>query len=130
MKNNSDIVLEYMDKGRSEICPVIDMHGHMGPYIGSFMPGAPLDVMRKTLKRYGVRKIVCIPHIGMSTNPDKGNVLIQKIIDQYPEQFLGYCIINPNYPDISRRSVNNFENLRGFIGFKFWPDYHIHPVDG
>jgi uncharacterized protein len=129
MKNNSVIALEYMNRGKSDICPIIDMHGHMGPYVGSFMPGAPLDVMRNSLRRSGVQKIVSTPHIGMSTNPEKGNALIQEVIDLYPEQFLGYCIINPNFPDISRRSIMNFENLRGFIGFKLWPDYHLHSVD-
>jgi uncharacterized protein len=129
MKNNSNIVSEYMEKGKSDSCPIIDMHGHMGPYVGLFLPGAPLDVMRKTLERYGVRRIVCVPHVGMVTNPEKGNNLIQQVIDLYPEQFLGYCIINPNFPEIAKKSIDNFDNFRGFIGFKLWPDYHFHPVN-
>ena len=130
MKNDSKIVIEYLKKGRSDVCPIIDMHGHMGPYVGLFMPGAPLNIMRATLKRYGVKKIVCAPHIGMCCNPEKGNKLIQSIIDLYPEQFLGYCIINPNFPEIVKESIKNFSNYRGFVGFKLWPDYHMHSVEG
>ncbi|MCL4416008.1 MAG: amidohydrolase family protein, partial [Actinobacteria bacterium] len=130
MKNTSKIGYDYMEKGKSEVCPIIDMHGHLGPYAGLYMPGAPLDIMRRTLNRYGVRKIVCTPHIGMMCNPEKGNNLMQKIIDDYPEQFLGYCIINPNFPEMTQKFIRNFKSFRGFIGFKFWPDYHLHPVNG
>jgi uncharacterized protein len=128
MKNNSTITLEYMKKGKSDKCPIIDMHGHFGPFGGSFMPGYPVEKMIKTIKRCGIKRIVCSPHAGLFGDPIKGNELIQDIIDQYPEYFLGYCIINPNFPDFIEKSLKTFSKSRGFIGFKFLPDYHLHPV--
>ena len=113
MKNDSCTVAEYINKGKSDSCPIIDMHAHMGPYVGLYMPGAPLDIMRATLKRYGVKKIVCVPHIGMTGKPEKGNDLMQEVINMYPEQFLGYCIINPNFPETVKSTINNYKELKG-----------------
>jgi len=130
MKNLSPIAQEYLVTGRSATCPIIDMHGHFGPYGGFYMPGAPIEKMRKTLKRCGVKRIICSPHAALMGDPAKGNAIMQQVIDSYPEQFLGYCVINPNYLEIAEETIASFPSLRGFVGFKLLPEYHFHPVTG
>lgn len=128
MKNLSPIAREYMEKGRSAACPLIDMHGHFGPYGAFYLPGAPTDRMRKTMERCGVMRIICSSHSALMGDPARGNAFMQQVIDSYPQQFLGYCVINPNYPKLAAEAIASFPTMRGFVGFKFLPEYHAYPV--
>jgi uncharacterized protein len=130
VKNLSPIAQEYMETGRSDSCPIIDMHGHFGPYGSFYLPGAPLERMLESLERSGCRRIVCSPHEALMGNPVPGNALMQRVIDAHPDHFLGYCVINPNYPVGAAQAVESFHTLRGFVGFKLLPEYHFHPVTG
>lgn len=126
--NPSPIAQEYLKYGRSDSCPIIDMHGHVGPFNSAYMPSAPLDRMLHSLDRCGVRRIVCMHHVAISYDVERGNALMQEVIDAHPDKFLGYWVINPNYPDIIERDLRHFEERRGFVGIKFWSDYHLVPV--
>ena len=126
--NPSPIAQEYLKNGRSSTCPIIDMHGHIGPFYGCFLPSAPLERMLKRLKRCGVRRIVCSHHTALSYDPERGNALMREVIAAHPDQFLGYWLINPNYPRIIEEDLRSFHRMSGFVGFKFWPDYHLAPV--
>ena len=125
----SPIVEDYVQRGYSDSCPLIDMHGHLGPLPGAYLPAAPLDKMNRHLKRSGVRRIVCCPHEALLGDIDRGNALMQDTIDNDPELFLGYWAINPNHPSKTEHAISSFESARGFVGFKFLPDYHEHALD-
>ncbi len=127
--NQSPIVHEYMEHGRSESCPIYDMHGHIGPFYGGYLPASQIDFMRRQMKRCGVKKMLCSHHIALNYDMDRGNRQMQKILDDYPDEFLGYWLINPNHPDLIARDLRQFDQTRHFVGLKFWPDYHLTPVD-
>jgi len=128
--NPSEIARKYLEHGRSEDCPIIDMHGHWGPYGGGYFPAADPEVMIATLKRCGVEKIVCSSHESLMADVERGNGIMQQAIDRWPEALLGYWSINPNYPELAARAAEDFEKARGFVGFKFLPDYHTYPITG
>ena len=127
--NSSPIAQEYLETGRSTACPIIDMHGHVGPFYGCYLPSSPLERMRHRLKHCGVRRIVCSHHSALACDAQRGNALMQEIVSQHPGEFLGYWVINPNYPDAIERDLHSFDRLTGFVGLKFWPDYHLVPVN-
>src|SRR5712691_8935198 len=136
--NPSPIAQEYLDKGYSAACPIIDMHGHLGPFYGCYLPSSSLERMRYRLKRCGVRRIVCSHHSALACDAERGNALMQEAVSTHPDAFLGYWVINPNYPDATARDLRSFDRLSrtdcqsdlpaGFVGLKFWPDYHLVPV--
>ena len=130
MRNPSPIAREYLEKGYSSTCPLIDVHCHMGSFPGIYLPNASPEAMLRTKKRYGVKRLVAVPHPAMLADPVRGNAWMQEVIDTYPDDFLGYWAINPHYQDLIHEGVHNFENTRGFVGFKFLPDYHAYPLDG
>ncbi len=66
MTNPSPIAQEYLREGRSATCPIIDLHGHLGPFHGTYMPAAPLEQMRRELQKCGVKRIVCSHHTAMA----------------------------------------------------------------
>jgi predicted TIM-barrel fold metal-dependent hydrolase len=126
--NPSPIAQEYLEKGHSATCPIIDMHGHLGPFYGCYLPSSPLERMRHRLKRSGVRRIVCSHHSALACDALRGNTLMKEVVGEHPDEFLAYWVINPNEPDAVTRDLRGYERLTGFVGFKFWPDYHLVPV--
>jgi predicted TIM-barrel fold metal-dependent hydrolase len=127
--NPSPIAREYVDKGFSETCPIIDMHGHVGPFYGCYLPSSPLERMRQRLKRCGVRRIVCSHHSALACDVERGNALMKDVVTTCPDEFLAYWVINPHYPEITARDLRSFHAQTGFVGLKFWPDYHLVPVN-
>lgn len=127
--NPSPIAQEYLDKGHSTECPIIDMHGHVGPFYGCYLPSSPLEKMRHRLKRCGVQRIVCSHHSALACDVERGNAQMKEIVTAHPGEFLAYWVINPHYPEITRKDLKSFNRLTGFVGLKFWPDYHLVPVN-
>lgn len=126
--NSSPIAREYMQHGRSATCPIIDMHGHFGPFHGGYLPAALREAMIEALDRAGVQRIVISAHEALFADPIYGNALAQETINAHPEHFLGYWLVNPNHRQLVKSASADFERARGFVGFKFLPDYHTVPV--
>jgi len=126
--NPSPIAREYMQHGRSATCPIIDMHGHFGPFYGGYLPAAAPEAMLEALDRAGVRRIVISAHEALFSDSVFGNGQVQLAIDAHPERFLGYWLVNPNHRHLVESAPADFERAHGFVGFKFLPDYHTVPV--
>jgi len=128
ISNPSPIAREYMKHGQSASCPIIDMHGHFGPFYGGYLPAAPVEKMLEAMERAGVLRLVISAHEALFSDPAYGNAQVQEAIAAHPGHFLGYWLINPNHPRLVTSAPADFERARGFIGFKFLPDYHTVPV--
>lgn len=115
---------EFLEKGRVESCPIIDMHCHMGLFYGSHMPYSDPDTMADRMERAGVRLIVFCHHYTLFA-PEIGNRINVETARRYPDKFKAYCGINPNYQEIVKRDIETFNDFRDvYIGFKLLPDYH------
>ena len=123
MKNPSEITMEFVRKGFSEECPVIDTHAHFGPVMGIYFPKVTAEQMINTMDRCGVKMIFSAPHMAL-VDTDRGNMQTVELIAKYPTRFKGYWVINPNYPDRIERDLARFEDFSGFVGFKFHPSGH------
>jgi predicted TIM-barrel fold metal-dependent hydrolase len=110
--------------------PIIDMHGHWGEFPGAHLPVADESRMLAAMDRCGVRTIVCSSHEALLGDFERGNRLMQAAIDRHPGRLLGYWAVNPQYAASWKQAPTDIEDARGFIGFKFLPDYHAYPVDG
>jgi len=56
--NPSPIAQEFLETGRCASCPVIDCHGHFGPYQGIYFPNVTPEAMIGTMDRAGVLFVV------------------------------------------------------------------------
>ncbi|MFH0795758.1 MAG: amidohydrolase family protein [Candidatus Omnitrophota bacterium] len=128
--NPSVIAQEYIKKGASRTCPIIDMHGHFGPFPAGYLPAAPMKNMIHALQRAGVKKIVCSSHEALLGDYKRGNQEMQSVINKYPELLSGYWAINPNHQGSWKQAVTDFQKTKGVVGFKFLPDYHCYTVTG
>lgn len=84
--------------------------------------------MLRALRRCGVKRIVCSGHDALMADPEAGNRLMQAAVDRNPRILSAYWAVNPNYPRLSNRAPQDLEKSRGFVGFKFLPDYHVVPL--
>ncbi len=128
--NPSPLAREYMARGRSRRCPIIDLHGHWGTFGGSHLPCASEAGMIACLRRCGVTRLVCSSHDALLADPESGNRQMQQAVDRHPKLLSAYWAVNPNYPDLARRAPAHLASSRGFVGFKFLPDYHVYPLTG
>ncbi|NJD04269.1 MAG: hypothetical protein FIA99_17120, partial [Ruminiclostridium sp.] len=128
MKNGSVIASEFMRKGKCEICPIIDMHGHYGPYGWIYFPRPYAEDMLRSMDRAGVEAIVCSSHEAIFRDTTRGNNIMKDIIEKYAGRFYGYWAVNPNFPEVIEKDLSNFKQKRGFLGFKFLSDYHQCPI--
>ena len=129
MTNPSEIAREFMAAGRSQSCPVIDMHGHYGPFRGIYFPDPSAQGMLRAMDRAGVTCIVCSSHAAL-VDPERGNREMAQAIRDHPGRFLGYRAINPNYPDQVQAEIERFPHDPGFVGFKFHPSGNFYPLTG
>jgi len=124
--NQSVLIREFMEKGRSESCPVIDMHAHLGPYQGIYFPNPSVEDMIRTMDRCGVRMSVSSSHAALIDTRE--NIKMADVVRKHPDRFRAYWVINPNYPERIGKEIEQFSKLDGFVGFKFLSDYHKYPL--
>ncbi|MCX7705618.1 MAG: amidohydrolase family protein [bacterium] len=126
----SDLWKEFLEKGKSEGCPVYDMHGHMGSYSRIYFPFGDFDpdIMKHRLDRTGIKMLVFCSHWTLFS-PDIGNKANIVVVRKLPDRLRAYCGLNPNYPEIIEKDVEEFEKYRDvFVGFKLLADYHRKPI--
>jgi len=129
MISDSALAREFWARGKSPRCPVIDMHGHMGAHVGSWMPRATPEAMLRTMDGCGVRMLVFCHHYALMA-PDIGNRPNIEVVRRYPDRFRAYLGVNFNWPDLVARDLAAFDDHQDvFVGLKFLAGYHCIPWD-
>ena len=125
MIGDSPLAREFWERGKSESCPIYDMHGHMGPLASIYFPRPEARDMLRTMDECGVRMLVFSHHMALHS-PDVGNRLAVEAVRRYPGRLRAYCSVNPNYPERLEADLATIEELipEVYVGFKFLPDYH------
>jgi hypothetical protein len=129
VKNPSPLTQQYLAEGKVADCPVIDCHGHYGPYQGIYFPNGTPEAMVGTIDRAGVRLVISSGHAAL-VDQARGNAEFAEVIARFPTRFRGYLALNPNYPEELKGELARFDDLGGFVGLKFLSDYHRYPITG
>lgn len=125
MKHISSLAREFWEHGKSESCPIYDMHGHMGAYGPIYFPRGDTDAMIHTMDEAGVRMLIFSHHTALFA-PDLANTRSVAAVQRYPDRLRAYCLVNPNYPEQLESDLATFEDHYPdvYVGFKFLSDYH------
>ena len=81
--NPSELAVEFREKGKSDACPVIDMHGHYGPFQGIHFPSPYAEGMLHSMDRCGVVTNVISGHFALNDS-ERGNEEISEVVRKYP----------------------------------------------
>jgi len=111
-------------------CPVIDTHGHLGPFHGIYMPEAALDAMVAGMDRYGYECMILSPHSALTGDTREGNREMIAATHKHSGRVYGYCTINPNFPHDVARELDTCLAQPGVVGIKLHPSMHEYPADG
>ena len=111
-------------------CPVIDTHGHLGPFSGIYLPEASLESMIAGMDRRGLETIILSPHSALSGDTREGNREMIEAVERYPGRIYGYCTLNPNFPEDIEGEMDAYLEHPGVVGIKIHPAMHAYPVDG
>ncbi len=121
---DSPLAQEFWENGRAESCPVIDVHGHMGPFYGIWLPDPSTEAMVQSMGRAGVR-FLCFAHHYALFAPEVGNEATIEAARWYPDRLRGYLAVNPNYPEIIAEDLASYDaNGDALIGLKVLASYH------
>ncbi len=124
MISDSRFAEDFWRHGKSDLCPVIDMHGHMGRWRGIYFPRASAQAMLRTMDSCGVRLLVFCHHAALFC-PEIGNAIHPEIVRGHEGRLRAYLGINPNYPEAIRRDLAAFdENRDVYAGLKILAGYH------
>jgi predicted TIM-barrel fold metal-dependent hydrolase len=126
---DTPLTREFWTHGRSDSCPVVDMHGHMGPLNGIYFPRHSPEGMLRTMAQCGYRMLVFCHHAALNC-PELQNAANLEAVRRYPERLRAYLAINPSYPEITARDLAAFDQYRDvYVGLKLLSDYHRVPWD-
>lgn len=113
-----------------EVVPVIDVHGHLGPFHAIYMPEALLEAMIAGMDRCNVECIIISPHNALAGDTREGNREMLAAVEKYPGRIYGYCTVNPNFPGDIAGEIDFCLKQPDVLGFKFHPESHMYPVGG
>jgi predicted TIM-barrel fold metal-dependent hydrolase len=126
---DSPLAKAFWDHGRLDDCPVIDMHGHMGPWPAIYFPRPEPEQMLRSMDAAGVKTLVFSSHEALFSAAT-GNDYTASVVRKWPTRFRGMMVINGNYMDIVERDLARFDAMRdAFLGLKFLPGYHGVALD-
>jgi uncharacterized protein len=110
---------------------IIDAHCHMGYFRNFHIPYNDVHGMIKTMDSYGI-DIACVTHhAGISSDFRLGNDFVIEAKELYPERIVGYCTINPNYPNEILGELERCVDDHRFRAVKVHPELHDnYPLDG
>lgn len=108
---------------------IIDCHCHMGYWHNFNVPYGSAEGMLVSMDTLGT-DIACVTHHS-SIGPDYryGNNMVMEAIKKYPDRFIGYVTLNPNYPEDMKHEIDRCFALPGMKGIKLHPDFHGFPID-
>lgn len=124
IRPGSELAAEFWEKGRSESCPIYNMHAHMGQFHSMYVPRCEAADMVRSMDAAGV-KLACFAHGAALHCPDISNRLAVEAVRAFPDRFRAYLTVNPHYPDVAERELSQYDKLPAvYIGLKFHPDSH------
>lgn len=110
--------------------PIIDGHAHMGYYRNFHIPANSADGMIARFDQVGIDAACVSHHAGISADARDGNSAVIEAVRRHPNRLIGFCVINPNYPEDTAGEVERCFGA-GFRGFKVHPELHgNYPLEG
>ena len=110
--------------GKPLPCPVIDIHGHMGPLNMFHIPESGPEAVARVMDACGVAMLAFSSHYAISATTERGNDYTAEAAAACPGRFLPYAVANPNYPDDVAGELKRCFDTLGMRLIKLHPGIH------
>lgn len=125
-----DTILGRALAGRPLGVPVVDCHGHVGPSRG-IDRDTSVEAMLGLMDAIGItRSAISGLMFATGVRLETMNDWVAEFVRARPDRFLGYCYLNPNYPEALEGEIERCFDELGFAGFKLHVDWNGYPYDG
>lgn len=109
---------------------IMDAHGHIGRWPATYVPYGDAEGMLISMDRLGIERACVSAFLAVGPDYERGNDMVAEVVRRYPDRFMGYAVLNPNYPeDIEPELHRCFDEL-GMTAIKLHCELHDVPMDG
>lgn len=106
---------------------IIDIHAHYGPWPWP-VRAQTLDDIRAIMKKFAIEKVFLASSVAIMGEVAEGNAEVARVIEGC-EDFRGWCVVNPNFVELSLAELQNYVRRPEFIGVKIHAAYNMQPLD-
>jgi predicted TIM-barrel fold metal-dependent hydrolase len=111
---------------------IIDCHFHIGDYVMTEILTPTADEMAEHMELVGVDRACMSSFLAIGPNTAAGNQIVADAIEKHPDKFMGYAVVNPNYPETVMEDLERAFEYQGMVGLKFHmgSGHHDYPATG
>lgn len=109
---------------------VVDAHMHLGPYSQFHIAHNDAQGMIEEMDRLGIRQGWIASHAAISAEARRGNDETADAVRAFPGRFVGYVVVDPNYPDEVVPELERCLSMPEFRMIKVHPSLAQYPLDG
>ena len=109
---------------------VLDAHGHLGEWPRSMIIRGDAEGMVASMDAMGVAATAVSAFRALEPDVRAGNDEVAQAMKRYPGRFIGYAVVNPNYPELVLPELERCFGELEMRGLKFHTDVHRYPFDG
>jgi len=108
---------------------IIDCHCHMGHWHNFHVPYGSAEGMLVSMDTLGFNIACVTPHSSNGADYRHGNDMVISALRRYPDRFVGYVTLNPNYPDDMENELKRCFAVPGIKGIKLNYSHHGCAID-
>lgn len=107
--------------------PIIDVHGHWGPWFFAMDIGSTEETLR-LMDAYGITIQVLSASEGVVYDAPGGNAHLAPVLEANP-RLRGYLVVNPNDPEAGAADIRRHWPSGLWSGVKIHTGYPLRPID-
>jgi hypothetical protein len=127
INRESQLAARFWQQAGLDDCPILDLHAHMGPFFGGYLPHAAPEAMLAEMDRHHVILTCFVSHAALFA-PQIGLPADLEIARLYPDRFKAYHAV----PSHHLQPEADLDRLRAhpdcYVGLKFLCDYYQVPL--
>ena len=107
---------------------IYDSHAHLGKWSSITMREYNEEHIINYMDRFSIKKTLISASLSIGNDFVEGNKQVFYAVNKYPDRFLGFVTINPNYSDGTLAEYKKYEKNKNIVGIKIHPSYNGIPV--
>lgn len=108
---------------------IIDCHSHIGCWKQFHAPQNTAEGMIASMDALGINVACITAHSSIGPDYLYGNNMVIDALTRYPDRFLGYATVNPNYSGDMKNELGRCLAIEGMAGIKLHPGMHGCAID-
>jgi uncharacterized protein len=108
---------------------ILDAHSHIGKWFNFDLPYGSAESMLVTMDALGVDMACVTADSSCTADYVHGNDLAIDAAVRFPDRFMAYCTVNPNYPEDMKNELDRCFRYPGVKGIKIHAGCHLCPID-